>query len=80
VSARNKLIVEQQLMIRKLTRKLDEAKDREREIDLCLYCVGGPLNDNKLGHTKEQLRDFWDIARALKGEHPKSIKEPAHED
>lgn len=27
-----------------------------------IYCIGGPLNDNKKGYTKEQMADFSKIA------------------
>jgi len=31
-----------------------------------IYCIGGPLNDNVKGYTKDQLKTFWDIATILK--------------
>ena len=32
-----------------------------------MICIGGPLNDNKLGYTKEQLLPFFRIQSALDG-------------
>lgn len=31
-----------------------------------IYCIGGPLNDNIKGYTKDQLNDFFTIAQLLK--------------
>lgn len=32
-----------------------------------IYCIGGPLNDNKLGFTKEQMLTFKHIDDDLNG-------------
>lgn len=32
-----------------------------------MYAIGGPLNDNKLGYTNDQLLIFQQIARELEG-------------
>jgi hypothetical protein len=28
-------------------------------------CIGGPLNDNKLGYSKQQMVTFWRIKEEL---------------
>ncbi len=34
-----------------------------RKINLIIYGIGGPLNDNNLAYTNEQLQPFWRIAK-----------------
>jgi len=53
------LIAKQQLQIEDLIRLLEEARANIREIHGSIVGIGGPLNDNKLGYTKEQLKIFW---------------------
>lgn len=31
------------------------------------YCIGGPLNDNKLGYSREQMVTFARIGEELEG-------------
>lgn len=30
-----------------------------------IVCIGGPLNDNKLGYSKQQMVTFWRIKEEL---------------
>lgn len=62
------LVVEQQLEIRSLKQSLAIADELADNIRSILYCIGGPLNDNKLGYTKEQLSTFFEIAENLPAE------------
>lgn len=45
--------------------ELDELKERVRRARSHIYCIGGPMNDNKLGYTKAQLMTFSRIADEL---------------
>jgi hypothetical protein len=42
--------------------RLEEDNERKRQClegaKLYMICIGGPLNDNKLGYSKEQLVTF----------------------
>lgn len=44
---------------------LDDLRERVRRARLHIYCIGGPLNDNKLGYTKPQMVTFSRIADEL---------------
>ena len=48
----------------------DEVVDLRRRADKArshIYCIGGPLNDNRLGYSKPQMVTFSRIADALDG-------------
>lgn len=45
-----------------LRAEVEELRNRQKEIHNLLYCIGGPLNDNVLGYTKQQLRVLFRIA------------------
>ena len=55
---KNDLIADQQLEIQELQRKKLAAVNALDNIYLLIVCVGGPLNDNKLEYTEEQLVIF----------------------
>ena len=55
IAIQAKKIEEQKLIIK-------DYKTRMRNIYNIIYCIGGPLNDNKLHYTKEQMIDFQKIA------------------
>ena len=44
---------------------LDQYLKNVRKVNNMLYCIGGPLNDNKLGYTKEQMQIFFHIQETL---------------
>ena len=44
-----------------------ELKERIVSVNNILYCIGGPLNDNKLEYSREQLSTFFAIAYKLEG-------------
>jgi len=57
------LTAEQALEIANLKERLDcLEQDRQRVRDI-LFCIGGPLNDNRLGFTAAQLQPFWKISQ-----------------
>lgn len=54
--------------VRQITILEDEVKNLKSKISeakAIMNCAGGPLNDNNLGYTKEQLRTFSLIFSAL---------------
>jgi hypothetical protein len=57
-----KLAAEQALKIRELTKTIHEYRESLVTIRNIIYCCSGPLNGNKLGYTKEQMKDFAKIA------------------
>jgi hypothetical protein len=48
------------------TKKIKKHKLLAGEMHNILFCIGGPLNDNKLNYSKEQLKTFWMIANIIK--------------
>jgi hypothetical protein len=41
---------------------LEQIKKSASSIHSMIYCIGGPLNDNVYGYSKEQMKIFWEIA------------------
>jgi len=62
---KTKLIAQQALKIAELEEKIEIAKTERHEIYGILYCIGGPLNDNKLQYSKLQLSTFARIVNIL---------------
>jgi hypothetical protein len=62
---KDQLIAKQQLEIEMLKEESKRHAEACDEVHRIIYCIGGPLNDNKLGYTREQMRDFWAIKEAL---------------
>lgn len=56
------LIAKQQLEIEVLKKDLEVHKELEDDLYNIIYCIGGPLNDNKLQYSKEQLSTFANIS------------------
>lgn len=59
------IIARQARKIEHLERRVTELEEAKNEARRHLYCIGGPLNDNKLGYSKEQLATFFRIAECL---------------
>lgn len=59
--SKDELIAKQQLEIEELKSISSTRKEALRKISRLCTCIGGPLNDNKKGYTKEQMLDFWQI-------------------
>lgn len=55
---RDKLIASQELEIQNLKQQVTLKDEALSTISNLLTCIGGPLNDNKLGYSKEQLVTF----------------------
>ena len=66
--SKDELISKQAMKIYKQKKLIKDYTTRLRCIHNTIYCIGGPLNDNKLGYTKEQMKDFYKIAELAKGE------------
>lgn len=60
IARQARLLMEQADEIDALTKRVSDAQ-------AIMVCIGGPLNDNKLGYTGEQLATFVRIQRALGG-------------
>ena len=59
-------------VIARQARKIEELELRNTELESAvydarahIYCIGGPLNDNKLGYSKQQMVTFFQIADCL---------------
>lgn len=59
------LIAQQARKIAELEEILKDFNDARDKIRIIIYCVGGPLNDNKLQYTKQQMGDFGRIINEL---------------
>lgn len=59
------LIARQAKQIEELRDEVSNLKERARRARLHIYCIGGPLNDNKLGYSKPQMVTFARIADEL---------------
>jgi hypothetical protein len=55
-------IGKQQLKIEEMRALLTQSAAAFESIRGTIYCIGGPLNDNKLRYTREQMGDFGRIA------------------
>ena len=61
----DELVARQARRIAELEDKLAEYEEACDKIYLTIYCIGGPLNDNKLGYTHAQMGNFARIAECL---------------
>jgi len=62
---KEELITKQQLEIEALKEKIKIADDCRKKIFSVLYSTEGPLNDNILGYSKEQMEPFMEISEIL---------------
>lgn len=61
----DELIAKQALQLAEQAEKIADYEDRLRHIQMALFCIGGPLNDNVLGYSKEQLVTFHRISKEV---------------
>ena len=61
------IIAKQQGELYALREDNQEFKRRLNDIRLSLICIGGPLNDNKLGYNPAQRKLFHDINDTIEG-------------
>jgi hypothetical protein len=59
------LIARQAKQLEELRDEVADLKERVRRARLHIHCIGGPLNDNKLGYSKPQMVTFARIADEL---------------
>jgi hypothetical protein len=59
------LIASQALKIANLEAEVTRMEDDRRSIHMIIYGIGGPLNDNVKGYTKNQWADFHLIAQHI---------------
>lgn len=70
---RDKLIASQQLEIFEMKERLANIKKDANAICLSIICIGGPLNDNAKGYTREQKYDWQrvlSLAESILAEYP----------
>lgn len=59
------LIARQAKQIEELRDEVADLRERVRLALAHIYCIGGPLNDNKLGYSKPQMVTFARISKEL---------------
>lgn len=59
------LIAVQAMRLEEMREELAELKEKIQKARSHIYCIGGPLNDNRLGYSREQMVTFQNIADAL---------------
>jgi hypothetical protein len=59
------IILRQARQIAALEEQLEWRKEAMRKIHMEIYGIGGPLNDNLLNYSKEQMMPFFRIGREL---------------
>lgn len=59
------LVARQAKQLEELKDENKELKERARKARLHIICIGGPLNDNKLGYSKQQMGTFQRILEEL---------------
>lgn len=57
----DQLIARQAKQLEELKDDVADLSNRLKQIRLNIICIGGPLNDNKLHYSHEQLRVFSKI-------------------
>lgn len=62
---KDQVIAAQAKQLYKFRREAKRRKEAMRRARIFMIGIGGPLNDNKLGFTKEQLRVFDQINAEL---------------
>lgn len=65
----DELIARQAKQLEELRDEVADLSDRIRKARMHIYCIGGPLNDNKLGYSRQQMVTFQRIADEL-GDEP----------
>lgn len=67
IDTMTKLIVDQVLQMNALEEELRRKETALKEIKWLIICCGGPLNDNFLRYSREQLVIFDQILRLIEG-------------
>lgn len=67
MSKKDKLFIKQAIKIDELENQLANSDKKLNKIYTMLVSIGGPLNDNKFGFTKEQMTVFEQIERIIEG-------------
>ncbi len=60
------LIARQAKQIEELRDQVADLKARAKRAASHIYCIGGPLNDNRLGYSRQQMVTFSLIADELR--------------
>lgn len=64
----SEVIANQARKIEALEAEVKELARRNGKARGILTCIGGPINDNRLKYSKEQVRELLLIDQALKGQ------------
>lgn len=59
------LIARQAMQLEELRDEVADLRERISTALSHIYCIGGPLNDNKLGYSRPQMVTFFRIAEVL---------------
>lgn len=59
------IIARQARKIEKLERRIADLEKAKNDARSHIYCIGGPLNDNKLGYSRAQMVTFFLISECL---------------
>lgn len=59
------LIARQAMQLEELRDEVADLRERISAARSHIYCIGGPLNDNKLGYSMPQMATFFRIAKVL---------------
>jgi len=59
------IIARQARKIENLERRVADLERAKNEARLHIYGIGGPLNDNKLRYSREQMATFFRISECL---------------
>jgi hypothetical protein len=63
--SKDELISRQAKQIAELSDEVKDLRERAKQVRQYIYCIGGPLNDNKLLYTRAQMVIFQRIADEL---------------
>lgn len=63
--SKDQVIVLQARRLLAAEREVKALRKAARQARAVMTCIGGPLNDNRLRYTKEQLQDFHRICEIL---------------
>mgnify|MGYP001331163784 CR=1 FL=1 len=64
------LIARQAKQLEELRDENANLKECARKVKAIIYCIGGPLNDNVMGYTKNQMTTFFEIVEELEADNP----------
>jgi nucleoside-triphosphatase THEP1 len=67
VAEEREVVARQAMKLERLEDENEQLRDRISRAKRHMICIGGPLNDNKLGYSREQMATFFRIKEELDG-------------